>query len=74
MDNFRRNLAFGMLSLLAITVAGTAEARGSRTSGSRGRSSGGHSKSSGGGSGGCGSKGGAGFRKANGKCADKNGR
>lgn len=60
----RRLFSLGLGCLHLFTVS-NAEARN--------RSSSGSSKRNGGGSSG-GSRGGAGFRKANGKCADRNGR
>lgn len=65
-----RRKSFSALAALLITaVALPAEARGHRSSNHR--SSGG-SHYRGGGGGGCGSRGGAGYRKPNGKCAGRN--
>ena len=69
----RRQFGLALLALVAVTVSTETEARGSRGGGGRRGGSGGR-RSGGGGGGGCGSKGGAGFRKPNGKCADRNGR
>lgn len=67
-----RRKSFTLLAgLLATLVAAPAEARGRRSGGRR--SGGGyHSHGGGGGGSGCGSRGGAGYRKSNGKCAGRN--
>ena len=66
----RRQFGLVLLALVAVTLSTETEARGDRGGGSR-RGGGGGRR---GGGGGCGSRGGAGFRKRNGKCADRNGR
>jgi hypothetical protein len=57
----RRNFGLAIIALFVTTVPTGSEARGRKGSSGRG-------------GGGCGSKGGAGFRKPNGKCADRNGK
>lgn len=66
-----RRKSFSLLAGLLVTlVAVPAKARGRR---SGGRRSGGYHSHGGGGRGsGCGSRGGAGYRKPNGKCAGRN--
>lgn len=65
----RRLFATGLTALVLGGVGVETEAARRKGGGKGGR------KAPGSGSrGGCGSEGGAGFRKANGKCADKNGR
>jgi hypothetical protein len=61
----RRLFAIGLTGILAGLAVPDVEARASK---------GGKKRPTSGSRGGCGSKGGAGFRKANGKCADNNGR
>ena len=73
----RRNLLLAILGAASIGVSLPVQAKGRKGSAGSGRSNPGRSggsQQSGGKSSGCGSRGGAGFRKANGKCADKNGR
>ena len=69
----RRQFGIALLALGAVTVSTESEARG-RRGGGGGRRGGSGGRGGGSGGGGCGSKGGAGFRKPNGKCADRNGR
>lgn len=64
----RRKSFFALAALLISAVALPAEARGYRSS-THGSSGGSHHR---GGGGGCGSRGGAGYRKPNGKCAGRN--
>ena len=65
----RRAALVVLIAPFVVALSSVVEARGSRRGG---HSSGGGGK--GGGSKGCGSRGGAGVRKSNGKCADKNGK
>ena len=61
----RRGFFAALLAVAAVAIAPDADAKGRR------RSGGGKARRSGG-RGGCGSRGGAGYRKANGKCAGRN--
>ena len=70
----RRAALAAFVSALAIALPTAAVAKG-RRGGSHPSGGGKRGGGKGGGnSGGCGSRGGAGFRKSNGKCADKNGK
>ncbi len=67
----RRSFFAALMTVAALVLAPESQAR-SRSSGSSRPSVSRSGRSSGGGSVGCGSRGGAGYRKANGKCAGRN--